>query len=320
MNNIHDQVIRLARIDLNLFRVFATIYQEKNLTRAGEQLFLSQSAISHALARLRTHFDDPLFIRERQGVYATPLAKRIWPYVEQALKLLQQAIESSYAFDPNKDFKQLTIAMNDEIEPVLLAPIVKHFQQYNSQLCLHSVRIDRKTLAHDLATGHFDFAIDVSYPTDANTAHEPLLNDAFVVVCNQNRIKADTTLSIEDYLQAEHIAVSARPTGLAIEDYALSRHGIERRIRLRCQQYESACKLVINSQLLLTIPQSIANDLQQHYPMLILPLPIELEKIALHLYWDKTKSLEQQHAWCKAQLFLLFQNTALDLQIPEKMS
>ncbi len=319
MNNIHDKVIRLVRIDLNLFRVFAIIYQEKNLTRAGEQLFLSQSAISHALARLRTHFDDPLFIRERQGVYATPLAKRIWPYVQHALTLLQQAIESSYAFDPNKDFKQLTIAMNDEIEPVLLAPIVQHFQQYNPQLCLHSVRIDRKTLPHDLTTGHFDFAIDVAYPSEANIAHKPLLNDAFVVVCSQSRIQTTATLTIEDYLQAAHIAVSARPTGLAIEDYALSRHGIERHIQLRCQQYESACKLVINSQLLLTIPQSIANDLKQHYPIVILPLPIELEKIELHLYWDKTKSLEQQQTWCKTQLLLLFQHTQLNLHTPNQL-
>lgn len=73
---MNNNIASLARIDLNLFRVFVAIYREKNLTRASEQLFLSQPAVSHALARLRDHFNDPLFIRDGHGVVPSPLAKR----------------------------------------------------------------------------------------------------------------------------------------------------------------------------------------------------------------------------------------------------
>ncbi|NUF34492.1 LysR family transcriptional regulator, partial [Acinetobacter oleivorans] len=88
MHEDNKKVASLARIDLNLFRVFATIYKEKNLTRASEQLFLSQPAVSHALARLREHFNDPLFIRDGHGVMPSILAKRIWPNIEQSLSLM----------------------------------------------------------------------------------------------------------------------------------------------------------------------------------------------------------------------------------------
>ena len=86
MNEMNNNIASLARIDLNLFRVFVAIYREKNLTRASEQLFLSQPAVSHALARLRDHFNDPLFIRDGHGVVPSPLAKRLWPKIEQSLQ------------------------------------------------------------------------------------------------------------------------------------------------------------------------------------------------------------------------------------------
>ena len=57
----------LARIDLNLFRVFEVVYRERNLTRAAAVLHVSQSAVSHSLARLREHFSDPLLFA-RAGV------------------------------------------------------------------------------------------------------------------------------------------------------------------------------------------------------------------------------------------------------------
>ena len=133
MNSIHNinalqKSPHLQRMDLNLFRIFAVIYRERNLTRTAEQLFLSQSAVSHALSRMREQLDDSLFVRDGQGMRPTPLANRLWPDIEHALQLLQQAVQRSTAFEPSRDLKQLTIAMNDEIEPLFL-PKIMHWLQ-----------------------------------------------------------------------------------------------------------------------------------------------------------------------------------------------
>ena len=84
MNQAHEWST-LGRLDLNLFRVFEVVYRERNLTRAADVLHLSQSAVSHALARLREQIGDPLFVRHGRGVAPTPLAEQLAPDIQHAL-------------------------------------------------------------------------------------------------------------------------------------------------------------------------------------------------------------------------------------------
>ena len=303
MNSIHN-LAHSNRIDLNLFRVFAVIYRERNLTRAAEQLFLSQSAVSHALARMRQQLDDPLFVRDGQGVCPTPLANRLWPDIEQALDLLQQALQRSSAFEPKRDLKQLTIAMNDEIEPLLLPQIMHWLQQQAPTAQLNSVRIERQNLRSDLSAGRIHLAIDIAQPTESGIRHQCLLQDDFVVISSKTH--PPQPLTFQDYMAAQHIVVSARRTGRAVEDIYLSRQGIQRQIRIRCQQYESACRMVLDSDLLLTMPKHLAYQINAHLNTHIQPMPISIDGIALHLYWHADHSNDAQLVWCRDQLLDLF--------------
>ncbi|XID74914.1 LysR family transcriptional regulator [Alkanindiges sp. WGS2144] len=304
MHKTHDSRL-ISRMDLNLFRVFAAIYREANLTRAAEQLFLSQSAVSHALARMREQLNDPLFVREGQGVCPTPLAQRLWPDIEHALSLLQQAMQRASTFEPNRDLRQLTLAMNDEIEPVLLPKIMHWLMQHAPGAQINSVRIHRQTLRSDLNAGRIDLAIDIAHPSEAGIEHQLLLKDEFVLVSQQQ--KEISPLRANDYITAQHIVVSARPKGRAVEDFSLSRQGIERQIKVRCQQYETACRIVLQSDLLLTMPKNLAYQINAHLNTRISPLPINIEGIELHLYWHKDKASDPQLEWCRQQLLALFQ-------------
>src|SRR5579885_3192740 len=103
---------RFDRVDLNLIRVFDVVYRERHLTRAAQTLFLSQSAVSHALARLRRQLGDPLFERQGRGVVPTPLARRLAPQIGEALAGLRLALQGDRAFRPEHDLRQLTIAID----------------------------------------------------------------------------------------------------------------------------------------------------------------------------------------------------------------
>lgn len=304
MNTVHSSIGQTKRMDLNLFRVFAIIYRERNLTRAAEQLFLSQSAVSHALTRMREQLDDPLFVRDGQGICPTPLANRLWPDIEQALALLQQALHRSSAFNPQRDLKQLTIAMNDEIEPLFLPKIMQWLQQQAPNAQLNSVRIERQNLRTDLSAGRIHLAIDIAQPTEQGIKHQCLLQDEFVIVRSQTG--AQQRLSAEDYMAAQHIVVSARRTGRAVEDVYLSRQGIERTIKIRCQQYETACRMVLDSDLLLTMPKHLADQVNAHLNTAVQALPIAIDGIELHLYWHSDHSNDAQLVWCRDQLLGLF--------------
>lgn len=64
-------------LDLNLLRVLRTVYAKRNVTRAAEALFTTQSAVSNALRRLRERLDDPLFIRGADGMVPTALVQAL---------------------------------------------------------------------------------------------------------------------------------------------------------------------------------------------------------------------------------------------------
>lgn len=303
MNRMNNKVVSLARIDLNLFRVFATIYRERNLTRASEQLFLSQPAVSHALSRLRANFDDQLFIRDGHGVVPTPLAKRLWPSIEQSLNLMQQAVQSTLDFQPERDIQQLTIAMIVEVEPLFYPLVVQQFLQFNPEIQISCVRIDRKNLRQELSSGRIDFAVDVAQVVESGIAFQQCIQDHFVVLSRDNHPLIDKGLSKDTYTEAQHITVSARPTGRVFEDFFLSKQGIKRKISLRCQQYQTAINLVTKTDGLLTIPKNQIAYFKEFFPQIrIHPLPFEVNGFEFNLYWDEQKTDDPQTKWCKDQL------------------
>src|ERR1700751_2917777 len=96
-------------LDLNLLRVFDVLLEERSVTRAGARLGLSQSAVSHALNRLRHAFGDELFQRTAQGMTPTQRALEIGPRVHAALTQLQAAV-SPPAFDAATTDRRFVLA------------------------------------------------------------------------------------------------------------------------------------------------------------------------------------------------------------------
>ena len=292
-----DDAPRLLRLDLNLFRVFDVVYRERNLTRAAAALALSQSAVSHALARLREVLQDPLFVRRGRGVAPTPRAEQLAPAVQQALTALRQGLQRGRAFDPARDLTRLRLALHEELEPNLLPALFRRLRALAPGVSVASVRLDRSNLKADLAAGRIDLAIDVAQVTDPELRHEPLLQDSLCVVSAASRRRLDSAA----YMAAQHIAVSSRRTGPAMEDFMFGRQGLQRQIALRCQHYGSACRIAAESDLLLTLPRRNAESLRT--PALRLwRMPLQLPPIELHLYWHRQAELEPATLWLRGEL------------------
>ncbi|RJS25925.1 LysR family transcriptional regulator [Corallococcus sp. H22C18031201] len=291
---------RLGQLDLNLFRVFDVVLREGNLTRAAEVLFLSQSAVSHALARLREQLGAPLFVREGRGLPPTPLAERVAPEIREALTLFQQAVHRTRHFDPARDAVHVTLAMNDELEPALLPPLLERLSQSAPLARVTSVRLERGKLERDLASGRLDLAIDVAQATSPHLRHAVLLKDSFCVVSARRR-----SVDVKRYLAARHVTVSSRRTGLAIEDLVLGRLGYQRDLAVRCQHYEAACRIVAGSDLLLTMPRHRAKTINAPLGNHLLPMPVALPPVEFHLYWHRQVDSEPLNQWLRSELLAL---------------
>jgi DNA-binding transcriptional LysR family regulator len=165
------------------------------------------------------------------------------------------------------------------------------------QAQLSSVRVDRANLRADLVAGRIDLCIDVARPTEAEILHAPWRRHRLCVVSARRR-----RLDVDAYLAADHVTVSSRRTGPTMEEFLLGRLGLQRRVALRCQNYEAACRVVTGSGLLLTMPREQAEPLKRALGFFILPMPIEFPPFELHLYWHRQGQELPAVRWLRERL------------------
>lgn len=284
-------------LDLNLFRVFDVVLREGNLTRAAEHLFVSQSAVSHALARLRDQFGDPLFVRSARGVEPTSFARTISNDVRQALALMETASNGDRIFDPAKAVEEVKVAMSESAEPFLLRVLLECVKAAAPRARVTSVRLSRNSMSADLAVGRIDCAIDIARPVPTDVAHSPLAQDEFIVASRRRRV-----LTADTYLAGKHVVVSGRSKGLSVEDVEFSRLSLHRNIEVRCQTYEAALHIAAQSDLMLTMPRRLAASINGRLGAHLLTLPIDMPALQLHTYWHQSRSEDPANVWLRERI------------------
>lgn len=297
----------MNRLDLNLLRVFDTIFREGSLTRAARALHLTQPAVSHSLSRLRDHFNDPLFTRQGNQMVPTPLARRFAETMRPGLTQIQSAVNQFHAFDPARQHKTFSLGLRDILESTFLPQLMQNLTSY-PEIEVVSQRIARREMETQLASGKLDFAVDVLLPVSNQTSHELLRKDRLVVIAGKHYPGIEDGLSLDQYLAARHVLVSSRTEGPGIEDFELSRQGVHRRIALRCQHYYAACRVAENTDLLVTMPETYARMIEQQANVRVLPLPTDMPALNVHLYWHAAYEKEPALLWFREQLHQVASN------------
>lgn len=289
----------LTRIDLNLFVVFEAIYREGSISRAARGLNLTQPAVSHALARLRDRLDDPLFVRRGNQMAPTPRARALAEPVREALSGLQHCLTGEHAFDPATARRSFSLGLRDGLEACVLPPLIHYLEQHATGIEIHSVTVARRDMAQELAAGRLDLAMDVQLPTAAEIHQHALFDAPLVVLMRRDHGLARGALTLTRYLAARHVLVSSRRRGPGLEDFGLAQSGHQRELALRCQHYQAALEVVASSELLLTLPEMLAQRLADQARFLIRPLPISLPSMSLYLYWHRDQQNDAAHQWLR---------------------
>lgn len=304
MNQIHNtnplEVGNFHRIDINLYPLFIAIFEQKSISKAAQLLCISQSAVSHALQRLRLQLKDELFVRSGQKMLPTPFAEQIYQPIQTALSTIQNIAFPQHDFDPSM-LQSLKIAIHDEIEPIIFPQLVHHFSQLNLDIQFLSSKLDRKNMLADLSAQQIDFVIDLVQPYQENLQFENLIEDHFVACTLQ------TEMDLSLYLSSPHIGVSSRRTGLLLEDIYLNRQQLSRQIFMRCQHYSTALQVLAQyPKAILTIPHSILKHLHYAQDLKIHQLPIELPKIKMGMYWHEHVRQNPRHQFLRNEILKIF--------------
>lgn len=299
--------MNLNRIDLNLFVVLDAIYTEGGITKASRKLHLTQPAISHALGRLRQLFGDPLFTREGRAMLPTPLARSLIEPVRRSLRGLELTLNEVAHFDPASSTRRFTLGVRDVLESTLLPILMRRITDTAPLLDIAAVRADRRDLESELAMGTIDAAIDMLLPLSGEIRRVRIALDPMVVIARIGHPAVDESLDLATFLKQEHVQVSSRRSGPSLEDVELSRMGLQRHVRLRCQHYFAACRVVSQTDLILTMPESYARIANRQFNNQILPIPLAMQPMDAYLYWHASVDQEPANRWLREQIIQSFE-------------
>jgi DNA-binding transcriptional LysR family regulator len=295
--------MHLSKVDLNLFIVLEAIYAEGSITRASLKMNLTQPAISHALNRLRQLFDDPLFERQGHVMTPTPLTRSIIDPVRRALRGFEVTLSGAAHFDPASSERSFSLAVRDVLEASVLPGLMAGISAAAPSATLNTLQVSRRELESELAAGTLDAAIDVLLPLPNDVRRTQLAGDQTVVLVRRGHPQIKRrALTLETYLEMEHIQTSSRRRGPGLEDVELSRQGLQRKIRLRCQHYFAACRVVSQTDLALTMPDRLARIVNQQFNNQILALPLAMPSLDVYLYWHANVDNDPANTWLRAQI------------------
>lgn len=289
----------IQKLDLNLLVVLEAIYSEGGVTRAAEKLNLTQPAISHALSRLRATFSDPLFFRQGRGLVPTPLTRSLIEPLRRSLRGLGTLLNEAGRFDPREAQTTFTLAMRDPVEILALPPLLRYLAGAAPGVDLRAVQVARRNIEAGLASGALDLAFDILLPFSDAVRRDRVAADPLVVVARKRHPRLRAAFNLANYLEQQHVMVTQRRKGPALEDLVLSQLGQQRRIRLRCRNYLAAFRVVSETDLVLTMPKRYAAWLNAGFGNRVLRLPIAAPTLDLYVYWHDAVDRDPANRWLR---------------------
>jgi len=294
----------LRNFDLNLLVAFDLLMKERNVSRAAEKMFISQSAMSHVLQRLRQQLDDPLLVKTPSGMMPTQRALSLVEPVGLLLREVETLIRVPEQFEPASSQRRFVIAATDYIEALLVPKLVERISSLAPGIDIHFKRTSTLFPAAPLEQGETDVLLgfEVMLKPPKHFRCEKLFDDYFVCVSRIGHPDVTAALSLEDYIALPHILVSRTGSSTGQVDAWLAENGRERRVALTVSHFLSAPMIVANTDMVLAFPRRTAEQFARMIPLQIVPLPLDLPHYDSVMVWHPLRDKEPAHRWLREQI------------------
>ncbi|MCW9052794.1 MAG: LysR family transcriptional regulator [Motiliproteus sp.] len=288
----------VEHLNLNLLRALATLLEEKNVTRAASRLHLTQSAMSRQLGQLRDYFDDPLLIREGNDYLLSARAIQLQPRVQAILSEIDNLREED-GFDPASCQRRFHFACTDYVAqfkfPKLLARIQKEapgisivYEMWKPEWLgrLGQLPLDFvSTTVLKLPDNLHSIIMGQDQPVCLMSASHPLC--------------AEENPSLKSLLEYPFVRVNSGGDKDSFFDQALRSKGLSRQIFFEVPFFSAAFQVVAQNQCLMIIPEHIAQNAAQLFPLSYRPLPVPVPENHYHLCWHTQHDRDPAHTWLR---------------------
>lgn len=290
----------IRNLDLNLLKTLHVLLEEMNVGRAALRLSLSQSAVSHALSKLRTHFNDPLLIKVQNGMAPTTLAREIKTPLSGIMEQIK-GLTGEERFDPAVEKAVFRISASDYGAGIIL-PRLMEKMSVAAPYCSIECSLVSAHLEHDLRLGLIDLAFG-GYKPFENYSYETIFDDRYVgVVRNHHPIleQGITRKRITAYPHA-YIAVSANTQR---KDELYKSLGITQadHIIVREPYFFVAPLIVEKSDLILIMPEMGAKVMAKIIDVTLFDLPATIKTFPFIQIWHRRRDNDQMHQWFRREV------------------
>lgn len=296
----------LNTLDLNLLRVFEALMRERSVSLAAGRLNLTQPAVSNALNRLRSAFDDQMFVRSRSGMEPTPLALALSNPIHEGLAAIRVGISKGSSFDPMKSHRRFAILATDVGELAFVARLMRLLSREAPGIDLQvtEASIDEYELLldggeADLAIGRFNVS---------NSFHSELIGTApyAVVMCSAHARKIGvvqgSVIPYDTYIESAHAHLVPRGATENPIGRALGRDEARRRVALTLPHTSVLSTIIPGTQLVATVPQPVVPSLCRGGDLVWAMLPFQIDLSEVRIAWHKRNDRDKGHVWIRDKL------------------
>lgn len=309
-NMIYMQSMNMTDLDLNLLRAFDAIATEGSVTVAGERIGLSQPAMSNALARLRTLFGDPLFVRTPRGMRPTPFAQQLAQPVREALRLVQTALQQQAGFEPGSSSNTFRFWMSDIGEMVFLPGLLERVKHDAPGVRIEVVRIPIKDVHAALEAGELDLAVGFMPGLTTGTRRQPLFREHYVCMLRADHPVIGAKISAKQFREASHVLVSYVGTGHQVIEETFIAEGLGERIAVRVPHFLVVPMILARTDLIVIVPSRVAAIFAQPGNFKVLKLPMDMPSFEVRLHWHERFHQDPANRWLRQVMTELYAEQA----------
>lgn len=295
----------MKNIDLRVLAIVSELYRTRSVSQAAENLELSQSAVSMSLAKLRRHFNDPLFVRTSAGMEPTPHAIQLIALLQQAEGLLQNALGHHVVFDPSTSDRTFRLHSTDIAQITFMPKLMTALGRVAPNVRIELRRISEQT-PKMLESGEADLAIGFISPMGAGYCQQRLFKERLVCAVRAGHPRITNTLTTEDYIRETHMTVATNGTGHSVLEKTLEARRIHRRIGLTLPSFVGVTPVILSLDYIATLPERLAQHLAQGAPIKLFPLPVPVPPYLIVQEWHERYTHDPASRWIRALIAELF--------------
>lgn len=293
--------MQLRGVDTNLIIALRALLVHQNVTRAAKEVGLGQSSMSHALARLRAHFDDPLLVPAGRRLVLTERAKALVEPVAEAVSRLEGVFARAEPFDPRTSKRTFRIAATDNVELYLLPRLAVLLQKSAPGVDVRVTALPEDWVMA-LQRGDIDLKLGRKYVVPDSLESQELSQEAFCCVVRRGHA-APAKPTVREYAELEHLLITPTPVPRARRfgpiDEALAKHGLRRRVVMTVPHFLVAPFVVASSDLVLTAPVRLVAPFTELLRLRRFALPFQLSGYQLSQVWASRSSDDEAHRWLR---------------------